>query len=128
MKLSGYFRSIKRANMAVEELNRAGLKAYLDLNDDVENLRNSVHANGLVTAPANSSLVLMSGDFSRDDDVSPLAAASPMVSGMGGFEEIADINAKVTAEGEEEKIKKIIEGLGGALEGPGVDLMNSIED
>lgn len=128
MKLSGYFRSVKRANVAVEELKKAGFKANLDLNDDVENFGNSLYTNGLAAAPANSSIVLRSGNFSRDDDVSPLAAANPMVSGMGGFEEIADVNAKVSAEGDEEKIKKIIESLGGALEGPEVDLMSSIED
>ena len=61
----------------------------------------------------------------------PLAAASPMVSGMGGFEEIADVNYKVivnTEDNNAEKAKQIIKKMGGDLNDPNFKMLEGLEN
>jgi len=61
----------------------------------------------------------------------PLAAASPMVSGMGGFEEIADVNYKVivnTEDNNAEKAKQIIKKMGGDLNDPNFKMPEGLEN
>ena len=61
----------------------------------------------------------------------PLAAASPMVSGMGGFEEIADVNYKVIVNTEDnnvEKAKQIIKKMGGDLNDPNFKMPEGLEN
>lgn len=133
MKIEGFFSGIKRANEVARELRRAGFgTAYVDINDHYAFDRNVQTNNvGTVTAPSLASLVLKSGDYTMDRTVSPMAAASPMVSGMGGFEEIADVNCKVIVEVNEETekmAKSIISHMGGRLESPNVDVPRGLEN
>lgn len=62
---------------------------------------------------------------------SPLAAASPMASGMGTFEEIASIDCKVVVEGNNKNIenaKHIISSMGGTTEDPNGKIPKGIEN
>ncbi|MCX7921959.1 MAG: hypothetical protein N3B21_08110 [Clostridia bacterium] len=123
MKVEGFFRSIKAANEAVEKLKNTGVnKAFVDLNDHYNEERNiETNLPGTETSTSLSGLVLESDAHGIARGKSPLNAASPMVSGMGGFEEIADINCKVIVEaGEQEvnKVKQIIKEMGGELDSP----------
>ena len=121
MKIEGYFSSIKTANEVVEKLRSGGFKgAFVDIN---EHMNNAYSQSGLVGSEDISSLseaVLGSGN--RGERInSPLAAASPMASGMGGFEEIANINCKVVVEGNDANIgnaKNIISSMGGTTDDP----------
>ncbi|TDT52078.1 hypothetical protein [Fonticella tunisiensis] len=131
MKVEGFFRNIKNANEAVKKLNSEGFKnAYVDLNDDNINERNlQTNLPGSTNSPSLSNLVLRSGGVS-EEDVSPIAAASPMVSGMGGFEEITDINCKVVVEtdsNEEKRVRDIISSMGGHFKNPSLDLGSMVE-
>jgi len=54
-----------------------------------------------------------------------------MASGMGGFEEIADVNYKVVVsanEKDKEKVNSIIKNLGGELENPNFKLPEGLEN
>lgn len=124
MKIEGYFRNIKRANETVEKLKGEGFKnAFTDIN---EHLNDIYSQRGLVGSQEISSLsaaVLGENNSRTEEASSPLAAASPMASGMGGFEEIASINSKVVvevAESDIEKAKNIIKSMGGTTENPNV--------
>lgn len=132
MKLEGFFSTYKDANKAVEQLKKEGIKAYADINDHYRAHYNiQTNQPGNETAPSLSDLVLRSGDPSGMTDKSPLAAADPMVSGMGGFEEIADINCKVVADvdsKDESKAKEIIASAGGDFNSPNLNLPDRIKD
>lgn len=125
MKVEAYFRSIKRAIDTVARLQGLGFKkAYSDIKDNLStDLNTATNLAGTENSGSNSGLVLKSqGHISIDDPrKSPLEAANPMVSGMGGFEEITDFNCKVIVEvdsGSIDEVKDILSNMGGRLEKP----------
>lgn len=123
MRVEGYFSKLKTAKETVEKLKEAGFKeASMDLNDHYNENRN-VQANlpGTETSVSLSGLILGSDAYGIERDKAPLNAANPMVSGMGTFEEIADVNCKVTVEAGEadiNRIEQIIKSMGGDLDSP----------
>ncbi|QUH20430.1 hypothetical protein [Alkaliphilus sp. B6464] len=122
MKIEGYFDNLKNANEAVNLLKESGLNnASLDLNDNFPDRNVERNIAGTETAPNLSNLVLGSGNLGFTDSTkAPLLAASPMVSGMAGFEEIAGYNYKVVAEISDEEVeqaKKIFHQFGGSITG-----------
>ena len=134
MKIESYFSGIKAANEAVEALKKVGINnAVADINDHYTGNTNS-GTNTPGTASSSNSLssyVLSSDDPLGDPMLGPLAAASPMVSGMGGFEEIADVNYKVivnTEDNNEEKAKQIIKKMGGDLNDPNFKMPKGLEN
>ncbi len=122
MKLEGYFENIKAANDTTAKLNKQGFKgAFVDLNEHNNNAYSQIGIVGSEEISSLSEAVLGEGGIRGDDVNSPLAAASPMVSGMGGFEEIADVNCKVVVEVNNENEKdavNIIKSMGGTTEDP----------
>jgi hypothetical protein len=123
MKIEGYFANIKTGNEAVSKLKEAGFKkAVVDINDHYIDDRNvETNLAGTEMSTSLSGLVLESDSGGIGKGKSPLNAASPMVSGMAGFEEIADVNCKVIVEADDsnsDQVKKIIRDMGGDLEGP----------
>lgn len=133
MKIEAYFSGIKNANSAVEKLRSEGFnKSIVDLNDHyVEYNDRNDPPKAINEAETLSSLVLNSGGLSDDASKRPLAAASPMVSGMGGFEEITDVNYRVVVNLDEKdagKAKDIIKNAGGDLNNPNLDLPHRLED
>lgn len=131
MKIEAYFRGIKNANEAAQKLKKEGINAYTDINDHFQLNRNTKGSNGeLLSSPTNSDLVLNAGSPEGERDKSPLLAASPMVSGMGGFEEIADVNYKVIVETDshnEKDAEKIIKSLGGSMKSPNFNTAKHVE-
>jgi len=134
MKIESYFSGIKAANEAVEALKKVGINdAVADINDHYTGSNNS-GTNLPTTASSTNSLasyVLTNDDPLGDPMLGPLAAASPMVSGMGGFEEIADINYKVivnTDAKNEEKAKQVITKMGGDLNDPNFKMPKGLEN
>lgn len=127
MKIEGFFGNIKNANDTIKQLKETGFKkAYLDLNDYYDEDRNTqINQAGTENSASLADLVLGSGaTIVRDRSKAPLAAASPMVSGMGKMSEIADVDCKVVVEVEDNNIenaKKIIKDMGGSLDNPNVD-------
>lgn len=115
MKIEGYFSGIKAANEAVEALKKLGIQdAVADINEHYVGVSDP-SSRGAGINPVNLSDLVLTNDA---HDAGPLAAASPMVSGMGGFEEIADINYRVIVNTEDdtaEKAKQIIVKMGGDL-------------
>jgi hypothetical protein len=132
MKIEGFFKNIKRANKVVEELKKEGFSnAAVDINDHFTDRNVETNLPGTVSAPSLSGLVLKSGDYAVERAKAPLTAASPMVSGMGGFEEIADVNYKIVVEADEkdiDKVKQIISKLGGNLDSPNINIPKRVED
>ncbi|HEX2945282.1 MAG TPA: hypothetical protein VHT96_04930 [Clostridia bacterium] len=124
MKIEGFFRDIKTANQAVDKLKGSGLNAVVDINEHFGSGGNGVrNVPGTHTGISLSGVVFDSSIAGSATDTAPLLAASPMVSGMGGFEEIADINCRVivdTDETEAYKAKRIIGEMGGTLDSPNV--------
>lgn len=134
MKIESYFSGIKAANEAVEALKKVGINdAVADINDHYTGINNT-GANLPNTASSSNSLasyVLTSDDPLGDSMLGPMAAASPMVSGMGGFEEIVDINYKVivnTDSKNEEKAKQVITKMGGDLNDPNFKMPKGLEN
>ena len=133
MKIEGFFSGIKNANEAVGKLKASGFKnAYVDINEHYM-ANNNVETNfaGNENTPSLSDLVLRSGDPSEMSDKAPLIAASPMVSGMGKFEEVMDVNYKVTVNVNGTDVsaaQQIIKELGGTLESPNLNLPERIKD
>jgi hypothetical protein len=134
MKIEAYFSGIKNANEAVQKLKNAGFNnALADINDHYVEFNNGVQPRlpGTENAPNLSSLVLSSGEHIEDSSKKPLDAASPMVSGMGGFEEIMDVNYKVAVNidlKDVDKAKQIISESGGDLRDPNLDLPHRLKD
>jgi hypothetical protein len=134
MKIEAYFTGIKNANEAVNQLKNAGFNnSVADINDHyVEYNTGSMTAlPGTEHAPNLSSLVLNSGPYIEDPSKKTLNAANPMVSGMGGFEEITDSNYRVIVnldEADADKAKQIINSMGGDLKTPNLDLPHRLED
>lgn len=134
MKVKAYFRGLKTANEAVEKLKSKGFKeAVADLNDHYI-FSNNQGTNRLgmdISSSSESSLVMKSGSPLDDQTYGPLAAASPMVSGMGGFEEIADVNYRVTVNvdtKDEEKVKKLLNVIGGDLRDPNFKMPEGLDN
>lgn len=133
MEIVSYFSGIKNANKAVDALKENGyVNAYSDLNThEILDYTTGGNEGGAINSPNLSSLVLNSSNSLYTTEQGPLAAASPMASGMGGFEEIADVNYKVVVrvnEKDREKVNSIIKNLGGELENPNVKLPEGLEN
>lgn len=133
MKIESFFSGIKAANEAAEALKKVGINAVVDINDHYTGNNNSGTNMPGTHSSTNSlaSYVLSSDAPLTDPSLGPLAAASPMVSGMGGFEEIADVNYKVivNSEGNDgEKAKQIIKKMGGDLNDPNFKMPESIKN
>ena len=134
MKIESYFSGIKAANLAVDALKKIGINdAVADLNDHYTGSNNPGTNNPGTASSSNSlsSYVLTSDDPLGDPSLGPLAAASPMVSGMGGFEEIADINYKVivnTDSKNAERAKQVITKMGGDLNDPNFKMPKGLEN
>lgn len=126
MKIEGYFSNIKTANEVAEKLKSEGFNgAFTDIN---EHMNNAYTKSGVVGSRDISS---MSQAIFGDEHGSSLAAASPMASGMGGFEEIANINYKVVVEakdGNAENAKEIIRRMGGTTEDPNGQIPKGLEN
>jgi hypothetical protein len=125
MRIEGYFSKIRTASETVQKLKESGFKeAFVDLNDHYNENRNvKTNLPGTETSVSLSGLVLGSNAYGIERDKAPLNAASPMVSGMGNFEEIADVNCRViveSGEGDINLIKKILQEHGGDLESPNI--------
>lgn len=134
MKIESFFSGIKAANEAVEVLKKVGItNAVVDINDHYTG-NNNPGTNMPGTDSSTNSLasyVLSSDEPLSDPRLGPLAAASPMVSGMGGFQEIADVNYKVIVNSEErdgEKAKQIIKKMGGDLNDPNFKMPKGLEN
>lgn len=127
MKLEGFFGNIKNANDTIKQLKQSGFEnPYLDLNDFYDENKNTRrNIPGTANGSSLSNLVLGSGaNIVTDRSKAPLAAANPMVSGMGRMNEITDINCKVVVEVDDnnvENAKKIIEDMDGTVDNPNVD-------
>jgi hypothetical protein len=132
MKVEAYFSGIKNANEVVDKLKNLGINAYADLNDHYQvNTDVRTKEEGFLSSSSNSDLVLNSGTPSGSTGRSPLLAASPMVSGMGGFEEIADVNYKVVISIDsvkESSVENIIESMGGSMQNPNVEVAKHLKD
>lgn len=132
MKNEYYFTGIKAANEAVEALKKAGIQAAVDINDHYTGIDNP-GKNTPTTASSSNSLssYVLNNDDHMNPGLGPLAAASPMVSGMGGFEEIADVNYKVivnTGDLNEESVKQIIKKAGGDVDDPNFRMPEGLEN
>ncbi len=131
MKIKGYFGNLKDANEVVEKLKVQGFKnSFVDANDHyIGNRDVNIDLAGTSGGESLADLVLNSGANSIDKGNSPLAAASPMVSGMGSTEEITDINYCVVVDmdgGDSNLAKNIIMDMGGTLEDPNVSRYKTI--
>lgn len=133
MTVKGYFGEISAANAAVRELENLGFNgAFVDINDHYIGNRNiKINNPGTSTAPSLSQLVLNSGSTNLNEGNSPLAAASPMVSGMGSFDEVAKINYVVSVDindGDTQKARDILKSNGGYLGDPNVSREKAISN
>jgi hypothetical protein len=133
MKIEGYFSGIKNANTAVEKLKGAGYSDVVsDLNEHYSIRSDNFTNPGKGRNPSSlSSLILDASGSLGGQDNGPALAASPMASGMGNFEEIADVNYKVIVEAEgkdAERVKGMISDLGGTLDNPNFQLPKGIEN
>lgn len=134
MKIEAYFRGIKKANDAAAKLKSKGFNnAVVDINDHYEDFNRGIQSRlpGSENAPTLSPMVLNSGPYTDDPTKRAINAANPMVSGMGGFEEITDVNYKLTMEVDkvsEERVKEILKEMGGNLKDPNLDLPHRLED
>lgn len=133
MKIISYFENIKKANEAVSKLKKVGYNAFVDINDHyVNHIDPGTNLAGTETGQSFSGLTLGSGEDVTDDRrLGPLLAASPMASGMGGFEEVADVNCKVIVEANgnnHETAKEILSSLGGKFDNPYINTPGSLTD
>ena len=124
MKIESFFSDLKTANEAVARLKAAGFdRAYVDMNDHYINNRNvETNLPGTEMSVSLSGLVKESDAQGIGKNKAPLNAANPMVSGMAGFEEIADVACRVMVEakGNEERAMGIIKETGGSLDNPNI--------
>ncbi|EKQ57712.1 MULTISPECIES: hypothetical protein [unclassified Clostridium] len=115
MKIEGFFSGIKAANETVEALKKVGINdAVVDIKEEDAGISDPGNR-GAGINPINLSDLVLTND---PHDAGPLAAASPMVSGYGRFDEIADVNYRVivnTDDNNAEKAKQIINKMGGDL-------------
>lgn len=122
MKIEGFFSSIKTANQTATKLKSEGFSgAFVDINEHRNNAYSKSGPLGSEKISSLSEAVLGEGNNRGERINSPLAAASPMASGMGGFEEIANINCKVVVEVNDRNVqdaKKIINSMGGTTDNP----------
>lgn len=131
MKVEGFFGNIKEANETVEKLKNQGFKgAFVDINEH----RNSAYSQrGTVGTEGMSSLsgtILGKSSISGERSSSPLAAASPMVSGMGSFEEVANVDCKVVVsvnDGDIQTVSNIINSMGGSTKNPNAKIPKGLE-
>ncbi|GIM27668.1 hypothetical protein CPJCM30710_03340 [Clostridium polyendosporum] len=132
MKIEGFFSSIKTANETVSKLKSEGYnEVFVDINEHYNNAYSERGLLGTENISSLSEAVLGSGNNRGQGVNSPLAAASPMVSGMGGFEEIANINCKVVVEvgnKDTKTAKKIISDMGGELENLNTKIPKGLEN
>lgn len=127
MKIEGFFSNIKTANDAVDKLKSNGFNnAVVDINDHYIDDRNvQTNLPGTETSPSLSGLILKSDTAVVDRSKAPLTAADPMVSGMGTFDEIADVNSKVIVEADEkdaDRVRQVIKSMGGDIESPNIEM------
>ena len=120
MRVEGFFGNLKVANNTVQRLKSSGFdKAFIDANSHYVDERDTqINLPGTETSPSLSALILQSGSHVVDRSKAPLTAANPMTSGIGTFDEIADVKCKVIVETEEasgDKAKQIIKDGGGEL-------------
>lgn len=132
MKIQGFFSGIKNANKAVEVLKKKGFKnSVVDLNSHyVSNMHHSPRVAGNKNGVNLSTIVLDTENYSADETTSAIKAANPMVSGMGSFQELADINYRVivdAADEDIEQVKYIIKNLGGDLKNYNVNVIDSVK-
>ena len=125
MTIKGYFSEISAANNTIKELEKAGFSgAFVDINDHYINDKNvKTNLPGTSTGASLSSLVLGSGSDITNQGNSPLAAASPMASGMGSFDDIASINYVVsvnTNDKDTNEARKILKSGGAYLGDPNI--------
>lgn len=134
LKIEGYFKTLKRANDTVNKLKEAGYNAHVDGNDHLVSSDGAgTNLAGNTNGYSLSGLVLNSGEPVYEDvSTAPLLASSPMVNGMGGFSEIADINCKVVVESykdkDEKEIKDIITSMEGELQNSNINVRKSVKD
>lgn len=134
MEIVSFFDSIKKANEAVTKLHELGYQAHIDSNTHYEEDMNmKTDLPGTETAPTLSGLVINSGEGPAilDQSKGPLMAAMPDVSGMAGFEEIANISCKVIVDaGEKDKkqIKEIINEYEGMFYNPNIDIPQALDN
>lgn len=125
MQKQFYFRDMKAANQAVEKLKEIGVeKAFVDINDHYDDDRNVETNNpGTEMSTSLSGLVLESDSDGIIRDKAALNTASPMVSGMGRFEEIAGVACSVFAEADDanmSRIEQVVKELGGTADNPNI--------
>lgn len=125
MQKQFYFSDMKAAKQAVQRLKEAGVKkAFVDMNvhyDDDRNVETNIPGTEMSTSL--SALVFESDAHGIIRDKAPLSAANPAVSGMGRYEEIADVACSVFVETDDanmERAEQIVKGLGGMLDNPNV--------
>jgi hypothetical protein len=134
LRIEAYFRNTKEALDAASNLKRSGYNHnYIDMNEHyVYNIDPGTNLAGTETGQSLSNLTLGSGDVVIGDRTkAPLMAASPMASGMGGFEETASIRCKLivdTGNNSEETAKSIILNSGGSIDNPYTNVARSIKD
>jgi hypothetical protein len=132
MKIEGFYSSFKAANETLKVLKGDGFNnAFVDINDHYNAMNIETNNVGTNDAPSLSELVLKSGNASVNTSIGPLAAASPMVSGMGGFEEIADVNCKVIVDVDEkdmQRVKGIMSNMGATLDNPNITIPKRLEN
>lgn len=133
LKITAYFSGIKEANQTVEALRDAGFTdALADINDEQTDLNRETNQPGTETSSNSlADLVLKSGDHAVDREKAPLMAASPMVSGMGNFDEIYSPRFRVMAEvpeSQRDTFREIIRKMGGDLDNPHVDMPQGLEN
>lgn len=119
-KIFAKFERMAEAKAAVDKLRSMGFKgAYMDMSDKMlDEYSEELNPPGTEIGTSLSALVMNSTGVPHDASIAPLLAASPMVSGIGTFREIADQNSQLCVIAEEEKIeeiKQILRLLGGKI-------------
>lgn len=133
MHIEGFFPTMKEANDAISKLKSLGYThAVLDMNDHyIENRNTDINRAGNAEAPSLTGLVFQSGPAAIDENLGPLLAASPMASGFGRFDEVANINCKVIVKADNEseaEVQAVIKEFGGITESPNIARPIDIDD
>ena len=119
MKIEARFKKYPDAFNILTKLKAKGLEdAHIPADSFSLNQNGNIDVPGSHNATSLSNLVLNSGD-DTDQTPSPLGAADPMVSGMGGFEEITEDTYSVVVnadEGNFDQIRHLIVNAGGRIE------------